>query len=73
MTVYMKVTKDKYELPLIIADSVKELAERLNINPNNISSSLSHAKHRGHYSPYRKIEIEDEVSINDNQGTTNEC
>ena len=42
MVVYMKITKDKYELPLAIADSLKELSVLTGTKSNVISSSISH-------------------------------
>ena len=41
---YMAVTPDKYELPLYVADSVKELAEKFNTNQNVVLSSISHKR-----------------------------
>ena len=37
MIVWMKVTKDKYELPVAIADSCKELAEIVGKTSNTVS------------------------------------
>ena len=59
--VWMKVTNDKYELPVLVADSAPELAKMLGCSPNNIYSSLSHAKHRRQNSLYRKVVINEEV------------
>lgn len=56
----MKVTMDKYELPVLVADSAVELAEKLGCTPNNIYSSISHAKHRGQNTPYRRVIIDGE-------------
>lgn len=64
--IWMKVTKDEYELPVMVADSAPELAEMLGCSPNNIYSSISHAKSRGQYTPYRKVVIEDEGNKNTN-------
>ena len=58
--VYMKVSKDKYQLPEVIADSVKELAEKCGESPRIVSSLASKAskgKHKN--SPYIRIEIEE--------------
>lgn len=38
--VYMKVSKDKYQLPEVIADSVKELAEKCGESPRIVSALL---------------------------------
>lgn len=59
--VWMKVTNDKYELPVLVADSAPELAKMLGCSPNNIYSSLSHAKHRRQNTTYRKVVINEEV------------
>ena len=53
----MKVTKDKYELPVAVAESVAELAGIVNKTENNIRSSVSHG-----YRTYVKVVIEDEES-----------
>lgn len=58
--VWMKVTDDKYEFPVIIADTAVELAGMLGCTPNNIYSSVSHAKHRMQNSPYRRVEIDED-------------
>ena len=38
---YIATTKDKYELPIAVADSVSELAEMLNMKPTTISIYLA--------------------------------
>lgn len=38
---YMATTKDRYELPIAVTDSVSELAEMLNMKPTTISIYLS--------------------------------
>lgn len=40
MFVYMAVTADKYELPLAIADSPKQLAKLVGTTPAKISSAI---------------------------------
>lgn len=42
MYVYLSVTTDKYELPLAIGDSPKELADMLGVTNNAISSAIGH-------------------------------
>ena len=59
MTIWMKVSDDKYELPVMVAESQLELARMLGINPNVIASSMSHNRARGVYTPYRRIDIEE--------------
>lgn len=55
MFVYMKVTKDKFELPLIVEDSVRGLARRCGVN----ASTVCHA-FKNKNSQYVRVEIEDE-------------
>ena len=55
--VYMLVSNDKYELPLVVADSVAELAHILGIKQNVISSAISHSKKKGFKSMYVKVEL----------------
>ena len=57
MFVYMKVTKDEYELPIAIADSIPKLAAMLGIKPQSIYDSMRHVKSRGSWSPYKKVDI----------------
>lgn len=42
MILWMKVTKDKYELPVAVADSATELAKILHTSPGTIYSSIYH-------------------------------
>lgn len=42
MKLYLKVSKDKYELPEAVADNIKELSEMTGIKRNSIRSLLSH-------------------------------
>ena len=55
--VYMQVTKDKYELPLAIADSIPKLAEMIGVKTQSIYDSMKHVKSRGSWSPYIKVDI----------------
>lgn len=64
MTLYMKVSKDKYELPLAIADNAQELASMCGVTVGTIFSQISRSK-TGRRSPYHKVEIEeDDDAIN---------
>lgn len=40
MTIYMQVSKDKYELPIAVADSVTELAEIASTTAGAISTAI---------------------------------
>lgn len=55
MKLYMKVTTDKYELPLIVEDSPTRLAERLGLKVGSVTSMVS--KNR---SGFVKVEVDDE-------------
>lgn len=54
MTLYMKCTTDKYELPIAVADSGAELARMLGITVGSVWSCIS--KHK---SGYHKIVVEE--------------
>ena len=56
MKLYLLVTEDEYELPLVVAESLTELSEILQIPKNRITSAISHAKRRGYRSKYVKVE-----------------
>lgn len=57
---YMQVTRDKYEFPVAIADSIPELANMIGKSPNTIKSYMSRCKKIGRKCRYIKIEIEEE-------------
>lgn len=61
MRLYMMVTGDEYELPLIVCDTIKELSMRTNTNANTIST-LIHYQCNGRYSDRKfvKVEVDDE-------------
>ena len=56
MTLYMKVTKDKYELPVAVADSKAELADMLGVGRTSVYRAL---KRREGKSVYIAVEVED--------------
>ena len=41
MIVYIAVTPDKYELPIVIADSLKEISLKTGVNKQAISDNIS--------------------------------
>ena len=64
--VYMKVTNDKYELPIAIADSAEELAEKFGTTKGVVYTSVTKSKYglknkngTPRYFPYRKVEIDE--------------
>lgn len=59
--VWMKVSKDRLELPLAIADTAGELAKICNTSPDCIMSIVSKSKKGIIKNPgFVKIEIEDD-------------
>jgi hypothetical protein len=62
MKIYMKVTDDKYEHPVAIADSQGELAEMLGVTKNCIASALCHARQGRNRSVYKEVDIGDDDS-----------
>lgn len=58
-TVWMKVTHDKYELPVAVADTAEELAKICGTTANSIRSSISHVKNgRKKWTPYVKVVLQ---------------
>ena len=55
MTLYLKITKDRYELPLAVETSEQRLAERVGVGRTVISHALKRKK-----SQYIKIEVEEQ-------------
>lgn len=49
----MIVTRDKYELPVIVEDSPTALAKRIGMNPKTLKSSISKG-----YKGYCRVEVE---------------
>ena len=60
MMVWMLVTNDKYELPLIVAKSAGELARLTGQRRSNIASAICHAEKRGARCKYVRVEVEDD-------------
>jgi len=59
MTLYMKVTKDEYELPVAVAETKAELARMLGRTRESVQSAFSHAKKYKH-PIYVVVEVEDD-------------
>lgn len=51
----MRVTNDKYELPLVVEDSCENLAKKCGIPAQSISKAIWSAKKRGGKCQYVKI------------------
>lgn len=53
---YMAVTPDKYELPLVVTETLRELSFILGTKENNLSSSLSR-KRSGKKKGYKIVKV----------------
>ncbi len=58
--VWMQVTRDKYELPVAVADTAVELARIVGTNSNNVRSAVAHVN-RGDkkWSRFVRVEIDE--------------
>lgn len=57
---WLLVTRDKYELPLYVADSVTELSRFTGKSENAIRTAICHAKQRGTgISQYKRVPKDD--------------
>ena len=55
MTLYVRTTSDKYELPIAVAISIDELAQMLKVKYQTVSNAIYKKR------PYwYKVEVEDE-------------
>ena len=61
MTLYMLVTSDKYELPIAVADSPKELATMIKVKHNTVLTLLSRAKKYNRNYCYKRVDIEEDT------------
>lgn len=60
MKLYLRVTKDRYELPLAVAESQAELSRMLGMNKNTVGSAIRNAKKFGWDCIYKEVEVEDD-------------
>lgn len=62
MEVWIAVTKDKYELPIAVAESRRELAEICGVTPQTVSASASKYVRRPgeRFCQYRKVIVDDD-------------
>lgn len=58
MYIWMMVTRDKYELPLAIADTARELAELTGFNKNSIMRSVLTYEAGSKRSRFRKVRVD---------------
>lgn len=54
MTLYMVVTQDEYELPLIVSESMRDIADYLGTSVDNARSAMYHEKKRVRENPVKK-------------------
>ena len=60
MVIWMKVSRDKYELPLAVAESQKELAIICGVKRESISRQICQSRKRGHRCGYVKVIVEED-------------
>lgn len=53
---YLATTPDKYELPIAVSDTPKELARMMGVSKGGILSVISHAKQHKKSCAYHRIE-----------------
>ena len=58
-TIWLRVSRDEYELPEVVADTVQELAWRCGVTINAVRSSIGHDKAGHRKSYYVRIEVEE--------------
>nr|DAH33447.1 MAG TPA: Protein of unknown function (DUF1580) [Caudoviricetes sp.] len=56
--VYVYYSKDKYRLPIAVADTAAQLAKMLSIKPKSIYQMMSRAKREGKECRFAKVKIE---------------
>lgn len=57
---YMKITTDRYELPLAVADTGEELARICGTSKHNVYNAIRKAKICGHRCQYVRVDIGEE-------------
>lgn len=58
---YMEVTRDKYELPVAVADSPAELSKMVGTKATTISQQICIKKSENKWCKFLKISMESEV------------
>ena len=57
--IWMKITKDEYELPVAVADTAAELARMLNVSVDTIYSATSRRRNHGDKTAFVKVEVDE--------------
>lgn len=60
MTLWMQVTKDKYELPILVAQSLSEMSRLTGKAPCTICNTVKRAQRKGSRCMYVKVEVDDD-------------
>ena len=60
MILYMKVTRDKYELPEAVAGTISELAKLLGVKENTVHHYFYLQKKYGINCGYLKVEVDED-------------
>ena len=61
MTLYMKVTRDEYKLPVAVAETKAELARMLGTERKKVRSAFAKVKKYGYkHSTYVEVEVDDD-------------
>lgn len=58
--VYMAITLDRLELPIAVADTVKELEEIMGLSKNTVWRVMSRAKHNNWRCKYIRVDLEED-------------
>ena len=58
MVLWLKVTNDKYELPMAVAESSKELEQMLGLSKRTVSKQVRNAERTKRKCQYIKIEVD---------------
>lgn len=65
MTLWLAVTKDKYELPLAVADTAAELGAQIGKSSTSIWKAVRYAEKHGTRCAYVRVKIENTWSDNE--------
>lgn len=57
--VWMLVTKDEFELPVLVCDDCTELSVRSGYSLDVIHSTINHCKNNGYFCKFKKVYIGD--------------
>lgn len=64
MVLYIRITPDKYELPVAVAEDAETLARMCGVTRNSIYSQISRYEHQGRPCRWRRVEVEDDDELN---------